>query len=163
LSNQAFSCFKTFVSFLFFNYMLWMKFWSYGHGTNAYVAILRCIPLPSFACYAVCKYFLSFSSKSPAASIWFEVWGVVNPVPEMFDSNRKKFRFSRIFLIFQAKNSDDLFVFFFSPQLKKLKKLAFLRKYSPFTPTFLKNFSFFLIKKTILSKFFSFSYKKHVF
>jgi len=29
-----------------------------------------------------------------AASIWFEVWGVVNPVAEIFDSSREKFRFS---------------------------------------------------------------------
>ena len=65
-----------------------------------------------------------------AASIWFEVWGVVNPVVEIVDSSRK-------ISDFPGKSSDDLFS---SRQFKKL-------------PTFLANFSFFLIKKT----------KKHAF
>ena len=31
-----------------------------------------------------------FQTSPPAASIRFEIWGVVNPVQEIFDSNRKK-------------------------------------------------------------------------
>ena len=46
----------------------------------------------------------------PAASIWFEVWGVVNPVAEIFDSIRKKFpifqakKFWRPFLVVNSRN-----------------------------------------------------------
>ena len=53
----------------------------------------------------------------PAASIWFEVWGVVNPVAEIFDSSGKNSDFQEIFPDFSGKNSDDPF---FSRQLKKL-------------------------------------------
>src|SRR6218665_3324997 len=49
------------------------------------------------------------TSRNSAASIRFEVWGVVNPVQEIFDSNRNFFLdFPDKFLIFQAKISDDL-------------------------------------------------------
>src|SRR6218665_1090983 len=46
----------------------------------------------------------------PAASIWFVVWGVVNPVAEIFDSSRKNVRFSRKMSDFPGKNSDELFL-----------------------------------------------------
>src|SRR6218665_805187 len=59
--------------------------------------------------------------------------GVVNPVAEIFDSSRKNFRFSGKNL--RGKNSDNLVV--------SHKIFTF----SPFTPTFLADFSLFLIKK----------------
>src|SRR6218665_3628453 len=59
--------------------------------------------------------------------------GVVNPVAEIFNSSRKNFRFSGKNL--RGKNSDNLVV--------SHKIFTF----SPFTPTFLADFSLFLIKK----------------
>jgi len=47
---------------------------------------------------------------APAASIWFEVWGVVNPVAEIFDSYRKISYFSENFPDFPGKNYDHLFL-----------------------------------------------------
>jgi len=45
-----------------------------------------------------------------AASIWLEVWGVVDPVTGIFDFIRKKSDFPQKFPLFQAKKSDDLFL-----------------------------------------------------
>src|SRR6218665_1563760 len=60
----------------------------------------------------------STQSILAAASIWFEVWRVVNPVPEIFNSNRKNFRFSGKFQIFSAKNVDNLFLVL-NPKISK--------------------------------------------
>ena len=62
-----------------------------------------------------------------AASICFEVWGVLNPVAEIFVSD-----FPEKSVIFQAKNYDDLFF-----KCRQFYKLSFIPKFSPFTPTFL--------------------------
>jgi len=42
----------------------------------------------------------------PVASIWFEIWGVVNPGKEISDYSEE---ISENFLIFQANYPEDLF------------------------------------------------------
>src|SRR6218665_1655833 len=76
-------------------------------------------------------------SMQPAASIRFEIWGVVNPVQEIFDSNRNKFQIFRINFSF--------------PRQKCLTTFLVLNS---------KNFLFSHKKRRSLA---NFSYKKDVF
>jgi len=83
------------------------------------------------------------SLRLSAASIWFEVWGLMNPVAQILDSSRIKFRFSGKIFNFPGKKSDDLFK-------SSTQKIVFSPKiltFSPFAPAFLPNLSLFLIKK----------------
>jgi len=54
----------------------------------------------SIANHTLCSLSYAFSFLHPAASIRFGIWGVVNPVHEIFDS--KISDFPDKFLIFQA-------------------------------------------------------------
>jgi|SRR6218665_2458372 len=77
-----------------------------------------------------------------AASICFEVWGVLNPVAEIFVSD-----FPEKSVIFQAKNYDDLFlsVVNFTNCLLSLNIHIFT--FYTYIPTLLANFLSFLEKR----------------
>src|SRR6218665_851195 len=85
----------------------------------------------------------------PAASVWFEVWGVVNPVAEIFYSNQKKLPIFRKNFPFPGQK---FLRPFFSPQLKTNCRFSpNIPKFSPFPSIFLANLSLFLIEKTLSS------------